>query len=191
MEPFFISTLIVAISEMGDKTQLLAFVLAARFKKPAPIILGVFCATLLNHALAGIVGEWIATHLSENALQIIVGLSFLAVGIWALKPDTLDKEPTDTGKWGAFGITLVAFFFAEIGDKTQIATVALAMKYHQLVAVVLGTTLGMMLANIPAVLIGDALAHKLPLKLFRYVAASIFIIMAVLAFCGVGINELK
>jgi putative Ca2+/H+ antiporter (TMEM165/GDT1 family) len=188
LEAFLISTGIVALAEMGDKTQLLSLVLAAKFRKPLPIILGILVATLLNHALAGAVGAWLTSVLGANALRWILGLGFLGMAVWMLIPDKLDEEDANVkaSRFGVFVTTLLAFFFAEMGDKTQVATVALAAQYQALVAVVAGTTLGMMLANVPAVFIGDKLAHKLPLKLIHGVAAAIFAVLGVLALLGVG-----
>lgn len=188
MEAFFISTGIVALAEMGDKTQLLSLVLAAKFRKPLPIIFGILVATLLNHALAGAVGAWLTTVLGPNALRWILGIGFLAMAVWMLIPDKLDEDDANVkvSRFGVFATTLVAFFLAEMGDKTQVATVALAAQYQSLVAVVAGTTLGMMLANVPAVFIGDKLAHKLPLKLIHGIAAAIFAVLGILALSGVG-----
>jgi putative Ca2+/H+ antiporter (TMEM165/GDT1 family) len=188
LEAFLISTGIVALAEMGDKTQLLSLVLAAKFRKPIPIILGILVATLLNHALAGAVGAWLTSVLGPNALRWILGIGFLAMAVWMLIPDKLDEDDANVkiSRYGVFATTLVAFFFAEMGDKTQVATVALAAQYQSLVAVVAGTTLGMMLANVPAVFIGDKLAHKLPLKLIHGIAAAIFAVLGVLALLGVG-----
>jgi putative Ca2+/H+ antiporter (TMEM165/GDT1 family) len=188
LEAFLISTGIVALAEMGDKTQLLSLVLAAKFRKPIPIILGILVATLLNHALAGAVGAWLTSVLGPNALRWILGIGFLAMAVWMLIPDKLDEDDANVkiSRYGVFATTLVAFFFAEMGDKTQVATVALAAQYQSLVAVVAGTTLGMMLANVPAVFIGDKLAHKLPLKLIHGIAAAVFAVLGVLALLGVG-----
>ena len=165
---------------MGDKTQLLSFVLAAKLKRKLPIILGIFFATLANHFLAGYVGVWLASLVSPQALRWIVALSFFAFGAWALKPDKLEGD-RNLGGAGVFLTTLVAFFLVEMGDKTQLATIALAARYDSLVAVVLGTTLGMMIANIPAVWIGEALAHRVNMKAMRWVAAALFVVLGVLA----------
>ncbi len=188
MEAFLVSTGIVALAEIGDKTQLLSLVLAAKFRRPIPIILGILVATLLNHAGAGAVGAWVTTFLGENALRWILGLSFLAMAVWIMIPDKLDDDDVkvDTTHYGIFGATLVAFFLAEMGDKTQIATVALAAQYASLFWVVAGTTLGMMIANVPAVLLGDKMANNLPLKLVHGIAAAIFAVLGVLALLGVG-----
>ena len=188
MEAFFVSTGIVALAEMGDKTQLLSLVLAAKFRQPLPIILGILVATLFNHAGAGAVGAWITTLLGANALRWILGLSFLAMAVWIMIPDKLDDEDVNvtTSRYGVFMSTVIAFFLAEMGDKTQVATVALAAEYASLFWVVAGTTLGMMIANVPAVLLGDKMAHKLPLNLIHGVAAVIFALLGVLALLGVG-----
>lgn len=180
MEALFFSTVIVALAEMGDKTQLLSFVLAAKLKHKASICLGILVATLANHFLAGSVGAWLATLVTEETLRWLVSLSFFAFGVWALKPDTLD-ENHDLGDAGVFLTTLVAFFVVEMGDKTQLATVALAARYEQLVAVVMGTTLGMMIANVPAVWMGEALADRVRMDVMRWVAASLFFLLGVLA----------
>ncbi len=187
MEAFLISTGIVALAEVGDKTQLLALVLAARFRKPVPIILGILVATLLNHALAGAVGAWIADLLGPSMMRWILGASFIAMGIWTLVPDRYDDDDSPAvPRLGVFGTTLIAFFLLEMGDKTQIATVALAAKYTSLVAVVAGTTLGMMISNVPAVLLGEVAARKLPMRLVHAVAAGIFFVLGGLVLLGVG-----
>ena len=177
MEAFLTSTALVALAEIGDKTQLLSFVLAARLRKPWPIIAGIFVATILNHALAGSVGVWVAQYIPTHWLPWIVGIVFVVFGLWTLKPDTLDDDeaPSEMHPAGAFVTTTIAFFIAEMGDKTQLATVALGARFDALVPVVMGTTVGMMAANVPAVLIGEALAHRLPLKAIRWVAAAVFV----------------
>lgn len=187
MQAFLVSAGVVALAEIGDKTQLLALVLAARYRKPLPIILGIVVATLANHALAGAVGVWIAAAIGPTAMRWILGLSFIAMAAWTLIPDKLeDAANPPPPKLGIFGTTLVAFFLLEMGDKTQIATVALAAKYSSLIAVVAGTTLGMLLANVPAVLLGEAAARKLPLRVVHGVAAAIFLVLGVLVLLGVG-----
>ena len=188
MEAFFVSTGIVALSEMGDKTQLLAIVLAATFRRPLPIILGILAATLLNHAAAGAVGGWVAQALGPDMLRWVIGLSFLAMAGWMLIPDKIDDDSADRmRRFGVFGTTFIAFFMAEMGDKTQIATVALAARYTgQIVAVVLGTTFGMMLANVPAVFLGEKIAQKVPMRLVHGVAAAIFAVLGVLTLLNVG-----
>lgn len=186
MEPFLVSTGVVALAEIGDKTQLLAFILAARFRKPWPIIFGILVATLANHALAGAVGSWITSLLGPTMLRFVLGVSFIAMAIWTLVPDRLDEGEARLPHAGVFVTTLVAFFLAEMGDKTQIATVALAAHYHAFAAVVAGTTLGMMIANVPAVLIGGRLAHRLPIRLVRAIAAAIFAALGVAALVGVA-----
>ena len=181
MEAFLTSTALVALAEIGDKTQLLSFVLAARLRKPWAIIAGIFVATVLNHALAGSVGAWVSTLVPAGWLPWIVGLAFIAFGIWTLKPDTLDDDEAaaEMHPAGAFVTTTIAFFLAEMGDKTQLATVALAARFDALAWVVVGTTLGMMLANAPAVLIGEGLARRLPLDKIRWIAASVFVLTGI------------
>ena len=180
-EAMMVSTGVVTLAEMGDKTQLLAFLLAARFKKPIPIITGIFIATILNHGLAGLLGTWIATLLSPELLRWILGISFLGMAVWTLIPDKIDEdEQPKVAESGVFIATLVASFLAEIGDKTQIATVALAASYSAPITVVMGTTLGMMLADVPAVFLGNKFAQKLPLKLIHTIAAGIFAILGIL-----------
>ena len=188
MEAFLISAGIVALAEMGDKTQLLSLVLAARFRKPWPIVLGIFVATLANHALAGAVGSWVTRMLGPDVLRWVLGASFIAMAIWMLIPDKLDEDdqPSTTSKLGVFGTTLVAFFLAEMGDKTQIATVALAAQYQQWAAVVAGTTLGRMLANAPVVWFGDRLVKRVPIRLVHVISALIFAVLGVVALLGVG-----
>jgi len=186
MEAFFVSTGVVAIAEIGDKTQLLALVLAARYCKPVPIILGILLATIANHALAAWLGAMVAGWLGPDTLRWILGLSFLVMAGWALIPDKADDGPNACRQTGAFLAALVAFFLVEIGDKTQIATVALAARYQDLFWVTAGTTLGMMIANVPAVFLGEVVAKKAPLKLVRTVAASIFAVLGVLALLDVG-----
>ena len=185
MEAFLTSTSIVAVAEMGDKTQLLSFVLAARFRKPWPIVLGILLATLANHFLAGAVGAWIASLVSPVTLKWIVAISFFAFGLWALKPDELEEDPAMPSA-GVFLTTLVAFFLVEMGDKTQLATIALAARYDSLVAVVLGTTLGMMIANAPAVWMGEKLAHRVNMTYMRWVAAALFVVLGVLTLFAWG-----
>jgi len=182
MEALIISTGVVALAEIGDKTQLLAFILAARFKRPVPIILGILVATLLNHGLAGALGAWITTVVSPEAMRWALGLSFIGMAIWTLIPDKIEEEETQLAtQFGVFGATLVTFFLAEMGDKTQIATVALAAHYGVPVMVVIGTTLGMLIADVPAVFVGNKFAEKIPMKLVHAIAAGIFAVMGVLA----------
>lgn len=184
MDAFLTSTLLVALAEIGDKTQLLSFVLAARLRKPGAIILGIFVATIFNHALAGSVGVWLATLVSPQVLPWVTGLLFVGFGLWTLHPDSLDDDPK-LHRAGAFVTTTIAFFIAEMGDKTQLATVALAARFDALAAVVLGTTIGMLIANIPAVLAGEALAQKLPMKTIRFVAAGVFIATGLVTMFGI------
>lgn len=174
MEAFFVSTGLVALAEIGDKTQLLALLLAARYRRPVPIILGITVATLLNHALAAWAGNWVAGHIPEHWFNWIVGGSFLAIAAWTLIPDSLEDANPGMGNADAFVATLIAFFIAEIGDKTQIATVLLAAKYEAMAWVIAGTTLGMLIANVPSVLLGDWLNGKLPMRAIRFGAAFLF-----------------
>jgi len=186
VEAFLVSTGIVALAEIGDKTQLLALVLAAKFRKPVPIILGILIATLVNHALAGAAGAWISAIVGPTAMRWILGLSFVAMAVWTLIPDKYEDEPDTAPRFGVFATTLIAFFLVEMGDKTQIATVALAAKYSSLMGVVAGTTCGMMLANVPAVLLGDVAARKLPMRLVHGIAAAIFLVLGVSVLLGFG-----
>ena len=177
MHALWISALLVAVAEIGDKTQLLAIVLAVRFRKPVPIILGILCATLLNHALAAGLGYLVGDLVKGRAFQIALGVGFIAMAIWALVPDKEDEGALKKPAGGVFLTTLVAFFLVEIGDKTQIATSLLAARFHEIAWVTAGTTLGMMAANIPAVLIGEAAAKRVPLKIVRAAAAAIFAVL--------------
>mgnify|MGYP003703696285 CR=1 FL=1 len=187
MESILVSTGVVALAEIGDKTQLLAFILAARFKKPVPIILGILAATLVNHGLAGALGAWITATLSPGVLRWVLGLSFIGMAIWTLIPDKIEEEETQVAhKFGVFGATLVTFFLAEMGDKTQIATVAMAAHYASPVLVVIGTTLGMLIADVPAVFVGDKLANRIPMKLVHSIAAAIFALLGAATLAGAG-----
>lgn len=187
MEAFLVSTGVVALAEIGDKTQLLAFILAARFKKPLPIIAGILCATLVNHGLAGALGAWITTTVSPEMLRWVLGASFIGMAIWTLIPDKIEDEETQVAqKLGVFGATLITFFLAEMGDKTQIATIAMAAHYASPLIVVAGTTLGMLLADVPAVFAGDKLANKIPMKLVHSIAAAIFAVLGVATLLGAG-----
>jgi putative Ca2+/H+ antiporter (TMEM165/GDT1 family) len=181
MEAFLVSVVVVAVGEIGDKTQLLALLLAARLRKPVPIILGILVATVINHTLAGIVGAWVRQAVPPDILRWLLVASFFAVALWALKPDKLDPGEPPAGRFGAFTMTVVAFFIAEIGDKTQIATVMLAAQFDNLFAVVAGTTVGMLIADVPVVLIGNAAASRIPLRAVRYVAAGLFAALGVIA----------
>ena len=181
MEAFLISTGVVALGEIGDKTQLLAFMLAARFKRPWPICAAILVATLLNHGMAGAVGAWITTMVSPQVLRWILGVGFIAMAAWTLVPDKIDDDEIKArGTLGVFGITLVSFFLAEMGDKTQIATVALAARFNDIIPVVAGTTLGMLIADVPAVLVGERLAGRLNVRLVHGVAAAVFAVLGVL-----------
>jgi len=182
MEALLISTGVVALAEIGDKTQLLAFILAARFKKPLPIVAGILVATLVNHGLAGALGAWITSVVSPEILRWVLGLSFIGMAVWTLIPDKIEDEETRAAqRLGVFGATLITFFLAEMGDKTQLATVALAAHYGAPLLVVIGTTLGMLIADVPAVLVGNQFAAKIPLKIVHSIAATIFAAMGVLA----------
>ena len=187
MEALFVSTGVVALAEIGDKTQLLAFILAARFKKPWPIIAGILCATIVNHGVAGALGAWITSAVSPGILRWALGASFIGMAIWTLIPDKIEEEEMQVAKrFGVFGATLITFFLAEMGDKTQIATVAMAAHYANPIWVVIGTTLGMLLADVPAVFIGDKLANRIPMKLVHSIAAAIFAVLGVATLLGAG-----
>lgn len=186
MEAFLVSTGIVALAEIGDKTQLLAFILAAKFRKPVPIILGILVATLANHGFAGAVGSWITTLMGPETLRWVLGVSFIAMAVWTLIPDKFEEGDAKLARFGVFTTTLIAFFLAEMGDKTQVATVALAAQYQSLIAVVAGTTVGMMVANVPAVIMGDKIADKMPVKLVHRIAAGIFAVLGIATLMGAG-----
>jgi putative Ca2+/H+ antiporter (TMEM165/GDT1 family) len=186
MEAFLVSTGIVALAEIGDKTQLLAFVLATQFRRPLPIVGGIFVATIVNHFCAAAVGTWLTDLLGPGALRWILGLGFIAMAAWIMVPDEIDEDDTPTSRYGVFTATLVAFFLAEMGDKTQIATVALAARFDALIPVVVGTTLGMMLANVPAVYLGKRAATAVNLKVVHGIAAIIFVILGVATLMGAG-----
>jgi Ca2+/H+ antiporter, TMEM165/GDT1 family len=188
MEAFLVSTTVVAVAEIGDKTQLLSMILAARFQRPMPILFGILLATIANHAAAGLAGTLFGSLLAGVWMQWILGASFLSVALWALFPDKYEGDPKPGGRAGAFTSTLVAFFLAEIGDKTQIATVGLAARFELFYAVVAGTTLGMMLVNIPAVLVGDRLAGKLPVKAIRIIAAIAFAALGIATLSGLRLS---
>jgi len=183
-----VSTIVVALAEMGDKTQLLSFVLAARFKRKGAICLGILVATLANHFLAGSVGVFLSKLIAPEVLTWGIALAFLAFGAWALKPDTFEQK-RELSKQGVFLTTAVAFFLVEMGDKTQLATVALAARYHTLIAVVLGTTLGMMIANVPAVWLGETLAQRVNMRLLRWLAAALFFLLAILTIVASGKDD--
>jgi putative Ca2+/H+ antiporter (TMEM165/GDT1 family) len=181
MESILVSTGVVALAEMGDKTQLLAFILAARFKRPLPIVLGILFATLLNHGMAGALGTWITTVIGADILRWLLGLSFIGMAIWTLIPDKIEDEETQiASKLGVFGATFITFFLAEMGDKTQLATIALAAHYVAPLLVIAGTTLGMLIADVPAVFLGNKFAEKISMKLVHAIAAGIFAVMGVL-----------
>ena len=183
-----VSTGVVALAEIGDKTQLLSLVLAARYRKPVPIVLGVLVATLVSHAGAGAVGTWLGALLTPSVMRWALAASFVAMGVWILVPDKLDEEDAhiNRSRLGVFGATVVTFFVAEMGDKTQIATIALAARFHDFFGVVGGTTLGMMIANVPAIVLGDRFAHRLPTKLVHGVAAILFVVLGLLALTQAG-----
>ncbi len=181
MQAFLVSAGAVLLGEIGDKTQLLALLLATRFRKPWPVIAGIVVATVFNHTLAGVIGGWLRRVLAPEWLPWIVGVSFIAVGLWALKPDTVDEDEGQRSGRSAFLVTVISFFLAEIGDKTQIATTLLAARFDSLLPVISGTTAGMLLADVPVVFLGAALAQKLPLKGIRMAAALLFIVLGVSA----------
>ena len=183
MQAFLVSTGIVTLAEMGDKTQLLALVLAARFRQPWPIVFGIFIATLANHAMAGALGAWVTTQLTPQMLRWILGASFLLMAVWMLIPDKLEGDkPDSTTRFGVFASTVIVFFLAEMGDKTQLATVMLAAKYEAFVGVVAGTTLGMMLANAPVVWFGERITRRVPMRTVHSVSALVFVVLGLLAF---------
>ena len=186
MEALLISTGIVALAEIGDKTQLLSFILAAKFRKPWPICLGILVATLANHSFAGAVGAWVTSLVSPETMRWVLGVSFIAMAGWTLIPDKFDEKDAKFARFGVFGTTLIAFFIAEMGDKTQVATVALAAQYQAFYSVVAGTTLGMMIANVPAVLLGDRIAHRMPVRLVHTIAAAVFAVLGVATLAGMG-----
>ncbi|WP_426176444.1 TMEM165/GDT1 family protein [Massilia sp. TWR1-2-2] len=186
MDAFLVSTGIVALAEIGDKTQLLAFLLAAKFRRPLPIVLGIFVATIVNHAFAAVVGAWVASAMGPDVMRWVLGLSFLAMAAWIMVPDKIDGDEASLAKYGVFVTTLIAFFLAEMGDKTQIATVALAARYESIIAVIAGTTFGMMLANVPAVIFGERIARNMPLRLVHGIAALIFALLGIGTLLGAG-----
>lgn len=187
MESLLVSTGVVALAEVGDKTQLLAFILAARFKKPLPIIAGILLATLVNHGLAGALGAWITSAVNPTVLRWVLGLSFIGMAAWTLIPDRIEDEETQVARrFGVFGATLITFFLAEMGDKTQIATVAMAAHYGTPLLVVIGTTLGMLIADVPAVFVGERLSARIPMKLVHGIAAIIFAALGVATLLGAG-----
>jgi putative Ca2+/H+ antiporter (TMEM165/GDT1 family) len=186
MDAFLVSSGIVALAEIGDKTQLLAFLLAARFRRPLPIVLGILVATIANHAFAAAVGALVSQLLGPDVMRWVLGLSFLAMAAWIMVPDEIDADEAPLAQFGVFVTTLIAFFLAEMGDKTQIATVALAARYESMVAVVAGTTFGMLLANVPAVYFGERIANKIPLRLVHGIAALIFAVLGIATLLGAG-----
>ncbi|MFS2214315.1 TMEM165/GDT1 family protein [Telluria sp. Tellsp104] len=186
MDAFLVSTGIVALAEIGDKTQLLAFLLAARFRRPLPIVAGIFVATIANHAFAAAVGALVSRLLGPDVMRWVLGIAFLGMAAWIMVPDEMDEDEAPLARFGVFLTTVLAFFVAEMGDKTQVATVALAARYTSAVAMVAGTTLGMMLANVPAVYFGDRIAGRVPLKLVHGLAALIFAVLGVATLFGAG-----
>jgi putative Ca2+/H+ antiporter (TMEM165/GDT1 family) len=187
MQSLLVSTGVVALAEIGDKTQLLAFILAARFKKPFPIIAGILVATIFNHGLAGALGAWITVTISPDVLRWVLGLSFIGMAVWTMIPDEIEAEETTVARrFGVFGATLITFFLAEMGDKTQLATIAMAAHYATPLLVVIGTTLGMLIADVPAVFVGNQLAARIPMKLVHSIAAAIFALLGVATLLGAG-----
>jgi Ca2+/H+ antiporter, TMEM165/GDT1 family len=182
-----VSTGVIALAEIGDKTQLLAFLLASRFKRPIPIILGILVATLINHGLAGMVGAWVTQAIGAEVLRWVLGLSFLGMAVWTLIPDKLNNDDIElVSQLGVFSTTFLAFFLAEMGDKTQLATVAMAAHYSDVFMVVAGTTLGMLIADVPAVFVGNRLANKIPMRLVHAIAAALFAALGLATLLGVG-----
>ena len=186
MEAFLISTGIVALAEIGDKTQLLAFILAAKFRKPVLISVGILIATIANHGFAGAMGSWLTSLLAPETMRWILGASFIGMALWTLIPDKFDEDDAKLARFGVLGTTLIAFFLAEMGDKTQIATVALSAQFKSFYTVVTGTTLGMMIANVPAVMLGNRIAHRIPVRLVHAIAAAIFALLGVATLAGAG-----
>ena len=187
LESLLVSTGVVALAEMGDKTQLLAFMLAARFKRPLPIVAGIFVATLANHSLAGALGAWIMQSVDAQILRWVLGGSFLGMAAWTLIPDRIEKDEASAAqRLGVFGATLVTFFLAEMGDKTQLATVAMAARFPSPLLVVAGTTLGMLIADVPAVFAGEKLAARIPMKAVHIAAAALFAALGIATLLGVG-----
>jgi putative Ca2+/H+ antiporter (TMEM165/GDT1 family) len=187
LESLLVSTGVVALAEIGDKTQLLAFILAARFRKPVPIVAGILAATIVNHGLAGALGAWITATVRPEVLRWVLGISFIAMAAWTMIPDEIEEDEAKLAKgMGVFGATLVTFFLAEMGDKTQLATIALAAHYGAPVLVVIGTTLGMLIADVPAVFVGERLAKRIPMKLVHSIAAAIFAALGIATLLGAG-----
>lgn len=187
MQGFFLSIGAVALAEIGDKTQLLSLMLAARFRKPLPIVAGILVATLANHGFAGAIGSWIAQALGAEVLRWILGISFLAMALWTLVPDKLDSTDANADRLGIFGTTTLAFFLAEMGDKTQVATIALSAQYQSFLPIVMGTTIGMMAANVPVVYLGGRFSNRLPLKAIRMLTAGLFLALGMLVLLKIGI----
>jgi putative Ca2+/H+ antiporter (TMEM165/GDT1 family) len=187
LESLLVSTGVVALAEMGDKTQLLAFILAARFKRPLPIVAGIFVATLANHSLAGALGAWITRSVDAEVLRWVLGASFLGMAAWTLIPDRIEKDEAGAARrLGVFGATLVTFFLAEMGDKTQLATVAMAARFPSPLLVIAGTTLGMLIADVPAVFAGEKLAARIPMKAVHIAAAALFAALGIATLLGAG-----
>jgi putative Ca2+/H+ antiporter (TMEM165/GDT1 family) len=186
LEALLVSTGIVALAEIGDKTQLLALILAAKFRKPLPIVAGILAATLANHAFAGAVGMLVHAALAPGLLRWVLGLSFIAMAAWVLVPDRFEEGNAKLGRLSVFTTTLITFFLAEMGDKTQVATVALAAQYHTFAAVVAGTTLGLLLANVPVVLLGERAGRRIPVKVVRGIAAALFLALGLATLLGAG-----
>lgn len=186
MEAFLVSAGVVALAELGDKTQLLALMLAARFRAPLAVTAGIVTAVLANHLLAGVAGTLLASVLAPAVLRWLLVASFVVTALWMLVPDKEPAAGARPGRFGAYGTTVVTFFLVEMGDKTQIATLALAAKYHSLMPVVAGTTLGMLIADVPAVLLGRVVAERIPVRLMHRVGALVFLALAVLAALGAG-----
>jgi Ca2+/H+ antiporter, TMEM165/GDT1 family len=187
MEAFLVSTGVVALAEFGDKSQLLVLALAARFRRPIPITLGMLAATLMNHAVAGVAGTWLASLIDQISMRWLLGLSFVVIALWTSTPEPHEETAPSTSRFGVFGATVTAFFLLEMGDKTQIATIALAAKYGSLLEVVAGTTLGIMVADVPVVMFGAIAAQKLPMKSLHRIAPAMFLALGVVVLLGVGV----
>jgi putative Ca2+/H+ antiporter (TMEM165/GDT1 family) len=184
LSAFLVSVAVIAVGEIGDKTQLLALMLAVRYRKPWPIVAGILVATLANHSLAGLLGAWLRDTIDAHMLRWLIALSFFAVAAWTLKPDRIEQQAATTRQVNVFTVTVISFFLAEMGDKTQIATTILAARYDALAAVVAGTTIGMLIADVPVVFVGKLAAERIPFRALRIVAALLFVMLGQFALLG-------